>query len=112
MPRTAFLRRAAHFRGKLRRRHSAGYSVMAEEGAEGVLRTPKENLEWMGYDDGMLEYAPQPKLVEDTTAIIRHIRPDVLLSIDPGELYARWHKTDHRMAAFNTLDAVRAADFW
>ena len=60
----------------------------------------------------MLEYAPQPKLVEDTTAIIRRIRPDVLLSIDPGEWYARWHKTDHRMAAFNTLDAVRAAEFW
>ena len=83
-----------------------------EEAAEAVLGTPKENLEWMGYDDGMLEYAPQPKLVEDTAAIIRRIRPDVVLSIDPGEWYARWHKTDHRMAAFNTLDAVRAAEFW
>ena len=66
----------------------------------------------MGYDDGMLEYAPQPKLVEEATAIIRRIRPDVLLSIDPAEWYERWHKTDHRMAAFNTIDAVRAAEFW
>jgi len=83
-----------------------------EEESEGLLGTPRENITWMGYDDGMLEYAPQPKLVEETTAIIRRIRPDVLLSIDPGEWYERWHKTDHRMAAFNTLDAVRAAEFW
>ncbi len=83
-----------------------------EEAAEAVLGTPKENIEWMGYDDGMLEYAPQPKLVEETTAIIRRVRPDVLLSVDPGEWYERWHKTDHRMAAFNTVDAVRAAEFW
>ena len=83
-----------------------------EEAAEAVLGTPKENILWMGYDDGMLEYAPQPKLVEEATAIIRRIRPEVLLSIDPGEWYSRWHKTDHRMAALNTLDAVRAAEFW
>jgi LmbE family N-acetylglucosaminyl deacetylase len=32
--------------------------------------------------------------------------------VDPGEWYERWHKSDHRMAAFNTIDAVRAAEFW
>ena len=83
-----------------------------QELSEGVLGTPKENILWMGYDDGMLEYAPQPKLTEEATAIIRRIRPDVLLSVDPGEWYERWHKSDHRMAAFNTIDAVRAAEFW
>ena len=83
-----------------------------EEAAEAALGTPKENIMWMGYDDGMLEYAPQPKLVEEATAIIRRIRPDVLLSVDPGDWYVRWHKTDHRMAAQNTIDAVRAAEFW
>lgn len=83
-----------------------------EEVSEGLLGTPKENIIWMGYDDGMLEYAPQPKLVEEATAIIRRIRPNVLLSVDPGEWYERWHKSDHRMAAFNTIDAVRAAEFW
>src|SRR2546422_9835457 len=82
-----------------------------EEAAEAVLGTAKENLIWMGYDDGALEYAPQPKLVEEATAIIRRLRPDVLLSIDPGEWYERWHKTDHRRAAFNTIDAVRDAEF-
>ena len=83
-----------------------------EEVSEGMLGTPKENIMWMGYDDGMLEYAPQPKLTEEATAIIRRIRPDILLSVDPGEWYERWHKSDHRMAAFNTIDAVRAAEFW
>lgn len=83
-----------------------------QEASEGQLGTPKENISWMGYDDGMLEYAPQPKLTEEATAIIRRIRPDVLLSVDPGEWFERWHKTDHRMAAFNTIDAVRAAEFW
>jgi LmbE family N-acetylglucosaminyl deacetylase len=83
-----------------------------QEASEGMLGTPKENILWMGYDDGMLEYAPQPKLTEEATAIIRRIRPDILLSVDPGEWYERWHKSDHRMAAFNTIDAVRAAEFW
>lgn len=83
-----------------------------EEVSEGLLGTPKENILWMGYDDGMLEYAPQPKLTEEATALIRRIRPDVLMSVDPGEWYERWHKSDHRMAAFNTIDAVRAAEFW
>ena len=83
-----------------------------QEVSEGMLGTPKENIIWMGYDDGMLEYAAQPKLTEEATAIIRRIRPDVLLSVDPGEWYERWHKSDHRMAAFNTIDAVRAAEFW
>jgi LmbE family N-acetylglucosaminyl deacetylase len=92
--------------------HLARIRKAEEEASEGLLGTPKEHITWMGYDDGMLEYAPQPKLVEEATGIIRRIRPDVLLSVDPGEWYERWHKTDHRMAAFNTLDAVRAAEFW
>jgi len=83
-----------------------------QEASEGQLGTPKDNIMWMGYDDGMLEYAAQPKLTEEATAIIRRLRPDVLLSVDPGEWYERWHKSDHRMAAFNTIDAVRAAEFW
>ncbi len=83
-----------------------------QEISEGMLGTPKENILWMGYDDGMLEYAAQPKLTEEATAIIRRLRPHILLSIDPGEWYERWHKSDHRMAAFNTIDAVLAAEFW
>src|SRR5256885_15119693 len=77
-----------------------------------MLCTLKENIMWLGCDDAMQEYAAQPKLTEEATAIIRRIRPDILLSVDPGEWYERWHKSDHRMAAFNTIDAVRAAEFW
>ena len=90
----------------------AGIRRAEEEVSEGMLGTMKENIMWLGYDDGMLEYAAQPKLTEEATAIIRRIRPDILLSVDPGEWYERWHKSDHRMAAFNTIDAVRAAEFW
>jgi LmbE family N-acetylglucosaminyl deacetylase len=94
------------------REHLAEIRKQEEERSEAVLGTPKENIIWMGYDDGMLEYAPQPHLVEQTTEIIRRVRPDVLLSVDPGDWYTRWHKTDHRMAALNTVDAVRAAEFF
>ncbi len=82
-----------------------------EEASLEALAIPKSGLTWMGYHDGELEYANPRDLVERTTAMIREFRPDVLLSVDPGEWYQRWHKTDHRMAAFNTIDAVRAAEF-
>ena len=54
---------------------------------------------------------PPKLLCGQVTKIIRQYRPDAILSVDPGEYYERWHKTDHRMAAFNTIDAVRAAEF-
>jgi LmbE family N-acetylglucosaminyl deacetylase len=82
-----------------------------EEAAMGVLGIPKENLHWMGYDDGELEYAEPKALCGQAAKLIRQHRPDVVFSIDPGEWYDRWHKTDHRMAAFNTADAIRAAEF-
>lgn len=82
-----------------------------EEAAMAVLGVPKENILWLGYDDGELEYAPPKILCGQATKLIRQYRPDVLFSIDPGEWYERWHKSDHRMGAFNTIDAVRAAEF-
>src|SRR5258706_13508358 len=82
-----------------------------EEASCAVLGIPKENVIWLGHDDGELEYVPPKTLCGQVTKIIRQYRPDAILSVDPGEWYARWHKTDHRMAAFNTIDAVRAAKF-
>ena len=82
-----------------------------EEASCAVLGIPKENIIWMGYEDGELEYAEPKALCGQATKLIRQHRPDVVFSIDPGELYERWHKSDHRMAAFNTIDAVRAAEF-
>jgi LmbE family N-acetylglucosaminyl deacetylase len=82
-----------------------------EEESCKVLGIPKENIHWLQFHDGMLEYANPRDLVEEVAKIIRQFRPDVVMSIDPGSEYVRWHKTDHRMAANNTLDAVRAAEF-
>lgn len=82
-----------------------------EEAALGTIGIPKENIIWLGYDDGELEYAEPKALCGRAAKLIRQYRPDVLFSIDPGEWYDRWHKSDHRMAAFNTADAIRAAEF-
>src|SRR6266850_4669939 len=82
-----------------------------EEASCGVLGIPSENVIWLGHDDGELEYVPPKMLCGQVTKIIRQYRPDAVLAVDPGEWYERWHKTDHRMAAFNTIDAVRAAEF-
>jgi LmbE family N-acetylglucosaminyl deacetylase len=82
-----------------------------EEEACRIIGIPKDHIQWLEYHDGMLEYANPRDLVEEVTGIIRRVRPDVVLSIDPGTQYVRWHKTDHRMAANNTMDAIRAAEW-
>jgi len=82
-----------------------------EEEACRILGIPKDHIQWLEYHDGMLEYANTRDLVEEVTRIIRQVRPEVVLSIDPGSEYVRWHKTDHRMAANNTMDAIRAAEW-
>jgi LmbE family N-acetylglucosaminyl deacetylase len=82
-----------------------------EEEACRIVGIPKRNIHWLQFHDGMLEYANPRDLVEQVTKIIRTFRPDVVLSIDPGSDYVRWHKTDHRMAAGNTIDAIRAAEW-
>ena len=82
-----------------------------QEAACSTLGIPKENIIWLGYPDGELEYAAPRELCGQVARLIRLYRPDALFSIDPGENHERWHKTDHRMAAFNTIDAVRAAEF-
>jgi LmbE family N-acetylglucosaminyl deacetylase len=82
-----------------------------EEESCRIIGIPKQNIHWLQFHDGMLEYASPRDLVEEVTKIIRTFRPDVVMSIDPGSEYVRWHKTDHRMAANNTMDAIRAAEW-
>lgn len=65
----------------------------------------------LGYDDGMLEYVPQKELCEQVCRLIRKYRPDAVFSMDPGDTWMKWHKTDHRMSAFITLDGARAAAY-
>ncbi len=65
----------------------------------------------LGYDDGMLEYVPDLELTERVCGLIRKYRPDAVFSMDPGDTYTRWLKTDHRASAFISLDAARAAAY-
>jgi LmbE family N-acetylglucosaminyl deacetylase len=82
-----------------------------EEEACRILGIPKENIHWFQFHDGMLEYANPFDLVEQATKVLRTYRPDIVMTIDPGSSYVRWHKTDHRMSANNTIDAIRAAEW-
>lgn len=79
--------------------------------ANGVLGIPEENIFFLGYDDGMLEYVPQKELCEKVCWFIRKYRPDAVFSFDPGSMWMQWHKTDHRMAAFISADGARAAAY-
>ncbi len=76
-----------------------------------AIGVPPENLIWLGYDDGMLEYVPEKELCEKVCKLIRKYRPDAVFSYDPGSQWEQWHKTDHRMAAFISLDGARAAAY-
>ena len=82
-----------------------------EEEACKVLGVPKENIHWLGYEDGDLEYADPQRLRGEASRFMKIYRPDAIFSIDPGEEHERWHKTDHRMAAFITQDAFIAAEW-
>jgi LmbE family N-acetylglucosaminyl deacetylase len=63
----------------------------------------------LGYDDGLLEFEDRKAVVENIVRWIRKLRPDVLFAWDPGKNYQRWHKSDHRAAAYLAADAARAA---
>ena len=80
-----------------------------EEDACAVLGIPAQNITWLGYDDGMLEYVDDRELTKQVCREIRRHRPDAVFSIDPGAPYEQWHKSDHRAGAFITVDAMRAA---
>jgi LmbE family N-acetylglucosaminyl deacetylase len=82
----------------------------AEE-ACAVIGIKPESIIWMGYDDGELEYANAKILCGKAARLIRKYRPDFVFCFDPGRQYEQWHKTDHRTAAFNTVDGARAAAY-
>jgi len=73
------------------------------------LSIPGNHYINLGYDDGLLEFEDRKAVVENLVRWIRNLRPDVLLAWDPGKNYQRWHKSDHRAAAYLAADAARAA---
>lgn len=79
--------------------------------ANKALGIPEENILFLGYDDGMLEYVPEKELVEKICRLVRKYRPDGVMCFDPGDEVVSWHKTDHRMAAKVATDAARAAAY-
>lgn len=89
----------------------AGIRRKEDIAANKVVGVPEENIIWLGYDDGMLEYVPEKELCEKVCKLIRKYRPDAVFSYDPGDKWVQWHKTDHRMAAAVTLDGARAAAY-
>ena len=80
-----------------------------QEAAAHALGIPAEHLHWMGHGDGELEYVDRRQLCREATAVLRRLRPDAVFSFDPGARFEQWHKSDHRSAAQNTADAIRAA---
>ena len=82
-----------------------------EENSCGILGVPIENIHWLGYEDGDLEYADPRVLRGKIARLIKKYRPDVVFSPDPGTKWVQWHKTDHRMAANITQDAFIAAEW-
>lgn len=65
----------------------------------------------LGYDDGRLEFANKEEAIGKLVYYIRKLKPDVLISFDPGYNYQVWHKSDHRAAGYLAADAVRAAEW-
>lgn len=82
-----------------------------EEEACRIVGVPKENITWLGYEDGNLEYADPQRLRGEACRMIKMYKPDAIFSPDPGTTWFQWHKTDHRMSANITKDAFIAAEW-
>jgi len=93
----------------LSRTQLAAIRRQEEVAALAELGIPEQHYINLGYDDGLLEFEDRKAVVENLVRVIRKIRPDVLLAWDPGKNYQRWHKSDHRAAAYLAADAARAA---
>lgn len=93
----------------LSRTQLAGIRRSEELAALAELGIPGDHYINLGYDDGLLEFEDRKAVVENLVRWIRKLRPSVLMAWDPGKNYQRWHKSDHRAAAYLSADAARAA---
>ena len=75
------------------------------------IGVPEDHYFNLGYTDGMLEFADREEVVKRIVYYIRKLQPDVLFAFDPGKGEQRWHKSDHRSAAYLAADATRAAEW-
>lgn len=68
-----------------------------------------EQLEILGYPDGMLEYTLD--LRRDIARAIRQFKPDAVLTANFDlEAYGGYNQADHRVTGLAVVDAVAAAD--
>lgn len=89
----------------------AGIRKQEDIAANKILGIPEENIFFLGYEDGMLEYVPQKEIVEKVCWFVRKYRPDAVFTLNPGGKYVVWHKTDHRASALLSVDGARAAAY-
>ena len=94
---------------KLSRTQLAEIRRQEELAALKELGIPGDHYINLGYDDGLLEFEDRKAVVENLVRWIRKLGPDVLFAWDPGKNFQRWHKSDHRAAAYLAADAARAA---
>jgi LmbE family N-acetylglucosaminyl deacetylase len=94
---------------KLSRFDLAKIRRQEELAALAEIGIPEDHYINLGYDDGLLEFEDQKEVVGKLVRLIRTYKPDVLFAFDSGPVYRRWHKSDHRAAAYLTADATRVA---
>lgn len=82
-----------------------------ELSALAAIGIPEDHYINLGYTDGMLEFADREEVVRRVVYHIRRLQPDVMFAFEPGYGYQKWHKTDHRTAAYLAADAARAAEW-
>jgi len=75
------------------------------------LGIPQDHYINLGYTDGMVEFANREEVVKEIVYWIRKLKPTTMISFDPGWGYQKWHKADHRAAAYLAADAARAAEW-
>jgi LmbE family N-acetylglucosaminyl deacetylase len=66
-----------------------------------------DDLLWLDHEDGMLPWIDPARLEADIAGVIRHVRPDVVLTFDADGLY--WHP-DHVALHERTTAAVASLE--
>lgn len=87
--------------------------LRAQEERDGALEVGVDVVEFLDYQDGVLEYSTA--LRRDIARVIRQRRPDIIVTGSHEESFfgGRTNQADHRVVGLATLDATRdAANRW
>lgn len=82
--------------------------IREQEQRDAAVTLGAKEVRFLCYEDAMLEVTPALK--KDIVRVIRQIRPDTVVVMDPTLLYSSElgmiNHTDHRAAGYATIDAV------